>query len=152
YARHCRAGRAQVRAMLRDGCDLVLTDLEADRQELVAEGAAPSRACVVPPIQPAEGLHLVQADLEVANARLGGVKNLVAVGRLLPEKSYELLLDAIAVYHDRYDANSCLAIVGEESEHVPGYRDQLGSLAARLGVAKAVTVTGAVSDAVLKAY
>jgi glycosyltransferase involved in cell wall biosynthesis len=114
----------------------VVTLSESSRAELVAEmGLRPERIDVVPPgIDPA----FSPAPAERSSSPL-----IVAVGRLVPVKHFDVLIRAVAgLRESRPDAR--LVIVGEGYE-----RTALEALIRTLGVEEAVTLAGHVSDAEL---
>lgn len=77
-------------------------------------------------------------------ARPAGNPALIAVGRLAPQKGFDLLLPAFARFRERHPA-AALTILGEGPQ-----RGQLQALAGQLGLAEAVTMPGQ-SSAVLRA-
>ncbi|MHB8464863.1 MAG: glycosyltransferase family 4 protein [Acidimicrobiales bacterium] len=72
------------------------------------------------------------------------------VGRLAPNKRQHLLIGALAMFRKIADPGASLALVGGSSS--PAYEQAIRRFAVDLGVADAVTITGAVSDGVRNAY
>lgn len=77
-------------------------------------------------------------------ARAEGGARWLFVGRIAPNKGQHLLVAALAVARRTYDARTCLVLVGGASSAT--YADAVRRYADDLGVADAVTMTGAVSD------
>ena len=152
HARHCRLGREQLAALLQTRCDLYLSDSAYNQGELIALGAEPGRCRVIPPCPDVERLKDTVPDTAVLDACGDGRTNVLFVGRVAPNKGHAALIEAFAVYHDHYDADSRLLLVGREDPGLLAYSTRLRELADRLGVRDAVVFTGDASDSELKAY
>ncbi|MGC9332841.1 MAG: glycosyltransferase family 4 protein [Anaerolineae bacterium] len=72
-----------------------------------------------------------------------GAVNLLFVGRLAPNKCQDDLIRAFKVYHDLINPHSRLLLVGSDA-NAPGYRLELESMAAALGLADCVRFPGPV--------
>lgn len=72
-----------------------------------------------------------------------GAANLLFVGRLAPNKRQDDLIRAFRVYHDLINPHSRLLLVGSDT-NAPGYRLELESMAAALGLADCVHLPGPV--------
>ena len=83
-------------------------------------------------------------------AKLGGGADWLFVGRISPHKFQHDVVKAFAVYRRLYDPSARLHLVGGSSSAT--YWDALHRYAATLGLSQAVSLTGAVSDAVLAAH
>jgi glycosyltransferase involved in cell wall biosynthesis len=151
-AEPCRQGREQVQELARAGCALYLSDSGYNQRELVTQGAEAARCQVVPPFHHIERLAALEADPEVMSACRDGRVNILFVGRVAPHKGHLALLEAFAVYHRLYDAESRLLLVGKEDPRLDIFNGWLREQARRLGVESAVTFTGEVSEERLKAY
>jgi glycosyltransferase involved in cell wall biosynthesis len=152
YMNVCRVGRAHLQTIARMNCDLYLFDSDYNRTELLAEGVAEDRSAVVYPFHRTDRLQALEAELAVLDVYRDGKTNLLAVGRLAPNKSHPLLVRAFAVYHHDYNRNSRLLIVGKQDELLRTYTGYVRGLAAGLGLEEAVVFSGEVSDRDLKAY
>jgi glycosyltransferase involved in cell wall biosynthesis len=69
--------------------------------------------------------------------------NLLFVGRLVPNKRQDDLIRAFNAYHHLINPNSRLILVGSDA-NAPGYRLELESMAAALGLAEHVHLPGGV--------
>jgi mannosylfructose-phosphate synthase len=95
------------------------------------------------------------AAREAIRARLGFKgKVILALGRLALNKGYDLLIRAFAVTAERIDdAILCLAVGGAEmSPQEERMLDDLTTLAASLGIAERVRITGFIADEELADY
>ncbi len=107
YADLCRRGRSMLREFVACEPDLLIGDSAYNVQDLREAGAAEERCAVVAPFHAIEGLREREADLNMlqrfAPDAFGRMRNLLMVGRIVPNKGYEHLLRAFAVYCERYD-------------------------------------------------
>lgn len=154
YDRHlaevCRRGRELLPRLRK--CDLALGDSEHNRQELVKAGFEEGRTGVLP----------IFLDLERLggefNARLreeldDGRANVLFVGRLVPNKRVEDLIDLFAFYHLRVDIASRLFLVG--TSWSLEYTEELARRVRAYGLQGRVSVPGGsegVSEEDLRAY
>jgi glycosyltransferase involved in cell wall biosynthesis len=83
------------------------------------------------------------AGQEVVARYDDGAVNLLFVGRLVPNKRQDDLIRAFSAYHHLVNSHSRLLLVGSEA-NAPGYRLELESMAAALGLAGHVHLPGAV--------
>jgi glycosyltransferase involved in cell wall biosynthesis len=150
--RVCQLGREQLRDLARADCDLYLSDSLYNQGELIDAGAAVARCAVLPPFHHIDRLQALPADVKVLDLLDDGRTNLLFVGRRAPNKGHRYLLDAFAVYHEHYDRNSRLLLVGRDDRLLAGYTNLLREQASRLGVLESVIFVDGVSDAELKAY
>ena len=152
YVDGCRRGREHVALVAQAGCDLYLSDSDYNAGELIAAGAVPARSFVVPPFHHIDRLESVAADQAVLR-RYGqdGLTNLVNVGRIVPNKRHELLLESFARYRSQYDPSARLLIVGREDDRLAAYGRRLRRWARLLGLGDSAVFTGGVTDEQLKA-
>jgi glycosyltransferase involved in cell wall biosynthesis len=148
----CRSGRRQMEGMARAGFDLYLSDSAYNMEEMIEEGANRRRSGVLPPFHHIDRLEDVEADLGVLDTYRDGTTNVLAVGRLAPNKGHPALIDAFAVYHHEYNADSRLLVVGKAHDLLAPYTDALRAQVEELGLTGAVVFTGEVSDEALKSY
>lgn len=147
----CRAGLEALKDIARAGCDLYLADSEYNRSDLVLVGFDEEKTFVVPPFHQADCLYEIEADLEMLDAYRDGMKNILMVGRVAPNKGHLELIKAFAIYHHYYNSNSRLLIVGKEEDAFQIYSQRLREMAAFLATEDAVSFIGAVSTNQLKA-
>jgi glycosyltransferase involved in cell wall biosynthesis len=152
YARLCRQGRIQLREIIESNCDLYLADSPFNRDELTATGAPPDRCAVVPPFNAIAQLLETEVDPEVLRDYSDGRTNLLFVGRRAPNKGHRFLLDAFAVYHQRYNPRSRLVLLGKGEPKQAAYTDDLREQVRRLGLQGYVIFVDGATDAELKGY
>jgi glycosyltransferase involved in cell wall biosynthesis len=153
HANVCRRGRDQIPLIAHAGADLYLSDSEYNASELVRAGLNGSPSLVIPPFHKIDRLEAIEADPEVLQ-RFGqpAVTNVLTVGRVVPNKRHDLLIEAFAEYHRDYNPASQLVIVGAIENGLKSYNQRLEELIDRRGLRNAVHFPGAVSDASLKAF
>jgi glycosyltransferase involved in cell wall biosynthesis len=146
----CRKGR-KLLPRLKD-CDLALGDSEYNRLELTEAGFAADKTGVLPIIVDTAAL-----DGEYNHALLAalsdGRTNLLFVGRIVPNKRVEDLIDLFAWYHHRVNAHSRLMLVG--TTWSLEYNNELAGRVRRYGLQGATSIPGwawGVSDEDLRAY
>ncbi|UCF93858.1 MAG: glycosyltransferase family 4 protein [Desulfobacterales bacterium] len=152
YEHVCRMGRWQLAELAKHEVDLYLADSEYNRRELIVFGANASRSKVVPPFHHIDRLIAIEADLEVLDCYNDEDINIVMVGRLVPNKGHQALIEAFAIYHGRYNPQSRLLIVGAEDLRLRPYTDALHQKTKNYGLENRIIFTGKVSDAALKAH
>ena len=152
HEEQCRAGRAEIKEIVRAGCDIYMADSAYNREDLLRHGAAEERCFVVPPFHHVEQLQAIEAELDVLDEYRDGVTNILMVGRVAPSKGHADLIEAFAAYHHDYNRRSRLLIVGKELAAFENYSKRLRELMAYFLVEDAVSFTGQVSDAALKAF
>jgi glycosyltransferase involved in cell wall biosynthesis len=150
--RVCQEGREQLRELARADCDLYLSDSPYNQSELLDAGAPPERCAVVPPFHHIDRLDALKPDSDVLRRMRDGKTNLLFVGRRAPNKGHRFLIDAFAAYHEHYDSNSRLLLVGKEDRHLIGYSNLLREQASRLGLFGHVHFIDAVSESELRGY
>jgi glycosyltransferase involved in cell wall biosynthesis len=151
-AEACALGRRQMEELAQARWDLYFADSEYNARELLAAGAPTASTVVVPPFHQIDYLDTVLADPEVLSRCSDGKANLLFVGRLVPNKRHEALIDAFAVYHGHYNPNSRLILVGRADPSFMTYTLRVQKKVQHLGLQEAVMFTGEASDQALKAY
>jgi glycosyltransferase involved in cell wall biosynthesis len=152
FANLCRMGRTQIRELISANCDLYLADSPFNRDDLLDMGADPDRCIVVPPFNDIEHLRDIEADPDVLRDYGDGRTNLLFVGRRAPNKGHRFLIDAFAAYHEHYDRNSRLLLVGK-GEPVPAdYSEALREQVRRLGLQGHVIFLDGATESELKGY
>jgi len=148
----CERGRRELTDLAAAQCELYLSDSSFNMQELIVLGADPSRSFVVPPFHHTDRLLSIDADRTILKKYSHDMTNILTVGRVVPNKNVHHLIEVFAHYHFDYNNNSRLFIVGKGGEGFTPYPKLLHRVVEKLGLAKAVVFTGAVSDEALKAY
>jgi glycosyltransferase involved in cell wall biosynthesis len=145
----CRVGRLAL-PTLRD-CDLLLADSDFNRRELVEAGIPAERTGVLPIFLDLGGLATARRNKRLyRRLTRNHTKNLLFVGRVVPNKAHVALIKAFYFFHRHIDTRSQLWLVGSSS--LPTYEKLLRSLIARLHLEQAVTLTGRVSLGELRTY
>ncbi|RJP34681.1 MAG: glycosyltransferase [Actinobacteria bacterium] len=146
----CRRGR-ELMPRLRD-CDLALGDSEYNRLELVEAGFAAEKTGVLPIFVDTGALggeYSRPLYRELSDGRV----NLLFVGRMVPNKRVEDLIDLFAVYNGRVNAYSRLLLVG--TTWSVAYNAELARRIRKYGLQGAVSIPGwswGVSDEDLRAF
>ncbi len=146
----CRRGR-ELLPSLRE-CDLALGDSEYNRRELAAAGFAEGKTGVLPIFVDARALggeynRALLRELE------DGKVNVLFVGRLVPNKRIEDLIDLFAAYRRLVNAHSRLLLVGTSWSVT--YNAELARRVRGHGLQGCVSIPGwswGVSDEDLRAY
>jgi L-malate glycosyltransferase len=146
----CRRGRELLPRL--DGCDLALGDSEYNRLELVKAGFKTEKTGVLP-IFVDTGALGGEYNRAVYEELRDGRINLLFVGRMVPNKRVEDLIDLFAVYNRRVNAYSRLLLVG--TTWSVAYNAELARRIRKYGLHGAVFIPGwswGVSDEDLRAY
>ncbi|MDT5124237.1 MAG: hypothetical protein QOC96_3719 [Acidobacteriota bacterium] len=150
--RMCLDGHRQLSAIARAGCDLYLSDSAYNESELLQEGVAAERSFVVAPFHHIDRLAALEPDPQILEAYEDGVTNILMVGRVAPNKGHLSLIEAFAVYHQDYNPNSRLFIVGKEETRLNAYNRLLREIVKYFKLQESVIFAGEVSDSALNAY
>jgi glycosyltransferase involved in cell wall biosynthesis len=145
----CWAGRQQLGAFARAGCERYLAASEYNLQELLSAGISLSTGAVVPPLRSFDGLQRQEPEPSVLEKYDDGTTNILTVGRLAPNKGHLRLIEAFALYHRDYNPDSRLLIVGKADDRLERYTRMLHARVTELGMDEAVVFMGGVSDRVL---
>ncbi|MDI6874286.1 glycosyltransferase [Candidatus Solincola sp.] len=146
----CRRGR-ELLPRLR-GCDLALGDSEYNRRELVEAGFEEGRTGVLPIFMDLEklgGEYNTHLHEELGDGRV----NVLFVGRLVPNKKVEDLIDLFAFYHHYINVGSRLFLVG--TSWSVDYTEELARRVRAYGLQGRVSIPGGsegVSEEDLRAY
>jgi glycosyltransferase involved in cell wall biosynthesis len=146
----CRRGR-ELMPRLRE-CDLALGDSEYNRLELVEAGFPVEKTGVLP-IFVDTGALGGDHNRVLLRELNDGATNLLFVGRMVPNKRVEDLIDLFAVYNRRVNAWSRLLLVG--TTWSVAYNAELARRVRKHGLQGAVSIPGwswGVSDEDLRAY
>jgi glycosyltransferase involved in cell wall biosynthesis len=145
-ARLCRLGR-EVLGELK-GVDLALGVSDFNRRELVEAGFPEERTGVLPIDPPLGKLDRLPESPRWRRWLEDGSTNLLFVGRVVPNKKVEDIIDLFLCYYRGVNAHSRLVVAG--SLPVNSYYACLRSRVRRLGLEGKVVFTGKVSDEELK--
>ena len=146
----CRRGR-ELMPRLR-GCDLALGDSEYNRLELVESGFAEEKTGVLPIFVDTASLG-GEYNQELAGELHDGRVNLLFVGRMVPNKRVEDLIDLFSVYNRSVNAYSRLLLVG--TTWSVAYNAELARRIRKYGLQGVVSIPGwswGVSEEDLRAY
>lgn len=141
----CRRGReqtARLRAALPEAHWLADSAFN-----LVDAGIVPDPAAVVPPFHRIEDWQRTAPAPEVLAAlKDGGGPNLLAIGRLVPNKGFHTLVDAVAYYRRYHGRRVRLNVVGAPTGGEDRYRDALIRRIGEHGLDRHVRLLGQVTD------
>jgi glycosyltransferase involved in cell wall biosynthesis len=157
YADLCRRGREMLREFVAARPALMLGDSSFNVEDLIAAGAPPENCAVVAPFHAVETLRDLEADLNFlqrfAPDAFGAPKNILMVGRIVPNKGYEHLIRSFALYRERYlfGGDARLILAGKTEAPLALYTAELRKLCRDLHVEESVVFTDRVSAAALKA-
>ena len=139
FQRQARRGREQL-AGLRDHVRFALADSTFNGFELHRLGFAAVRTCT---------LLFDTADMarQAAGLRASdGVFTVLFVGRITPSKAQDDLLEAFAVFRERFGRPSRLVLIGRTDPDQSRYLDRLMDRIGALALTDSVQLTGLVSD------
>ncbi|MCR9143486.1 MAG: glycosyltransferase [bacterium] len=156
FANALRAGRDLLGAHLAAGVTLALADSEENQRDLLAAGAPPEICTVLAPFHRVPELLAGEADpdwmraLASASDSAGRMRNILMVGRLVPNKGYEHLIRGFAALAaQRQDCRLILA--GGQDQRLHVYYRELQSIIEETGVVSRVWLPGSISLAALRA-
>lgn len=141
-------GRAHLPDLIQ-AADLCLGVSRYNCLELERYGAHDCR--VLPPLLDLERLGRVCPDPQVMQDGLAGPPSILFVGRPVPNKQQERIIQAFATYRQRYNADARLVLVGG-SDEADRYTAELQTLGRALGLEQQIRFTGHVNEAQLVAY
>ncbi len=127
--------------------DYAIADSNYNRKELLGMGY--ENVDVMPIQISLDRFDHVQSEASVAKDH-ENYKNIIFVGRVVPNKCQKDILHAFAVYNNYYNEDSRLFIVGDDS--MEGYINELKGICRDYAVESKVFFTGKVSEQELKAY
>jgi glycosyltransferase involved in cell wall biosynthesis len=132
--------------------DLFLADSDHNARELQRLGAPAARCAVSPPFHVLGALAEQPADTALLERYLDGMRNVLFVGRVAPNKGHRHLFGTLAAAHRLFGGSVRLCVVGELDPRLQTYHTELAALAQGLRIADRVVMTGRVRPAQLKAY
>ena len=155
-ANSCRAGRNLLKNFIQTDCDLLMSVSRYNMQDLLNNGADEKKCLIVPPLHRISKLQKMNADLSILGEYSMNYPNkpvnILMVGRISPNKGYENLIRAFALYRKSFNKNSRLILVGRSDSQLDKYNSRLHSLIEQHNLRGSVIFTGGVSDEALKAF
>ena len=152
YVETCKGGREQLETIANLNLDMYLNDSAFNMKEMISEGADASRCFVAPPFNNIYKIKEIEPDLDVLNKYNDGNTNILSIGRIAPNKGFERLIEAFAFYHNNYNIESRLIIVGEMHPLLLSYIDYLKNKINLLNLEDCIVLTGKVDNRELKSY
>lgn len=153
-AEACRAGREQIAELTKIKSLLFLSDSAYNQTDLNI--VPKERSDILSPFTPVEKLLALEPSIKViekyACHKKEKIYNILMVGRLAPNKGYELLIESFAKLSKKADFPCRLLIVGKKSPELKKYYKVLDASIKKNGVSKSVIITGEASPQALKAY
>jgi len=150
YLVACQSGRSQLRDIVDIQADLYLGDSSYNVNELLNVGKNNLKWAVLPPFHHIDRLQLLEPEKVVIDRFKDGTTNVLTVGRIAPNKGHLALIDAFYVYHQEYNPDSRLIIVGKMDPGLGSYNNLLRAKVEQLQLENNVFFTGAVTDSFLK--
>jgi len=129
---------------------LYLGDSSYNVNELLNVGKNNLKWAVLPPFHHIDRLQLLEPEKVVIDRFKDGTTNVLTVGRIAPNKGHLALIDAFYVYHQEYNPDSRLIIVGKMDPGLGSYNNLLRAKVEQLQLENNVFFTGAVTDSFLK--
>ena len=147
-AKACELGLKQVEK-LAGAYDGYICDSTFNKQQLTGFGYPEDRIDVLPIMVPH---YDTQPKQSVLKKYRDGKRNIVFVGRIVPNKRIDDVINAFFYYRTFYDPASRLLLVGNYDSVNAKYYKELSALTEQLGLTDDVVFTGFVTDEELKAY
>lgn len=139
YVSACGNGRKQIAAFARLGCELYLGCSPFNLEDFAAEGVDAARMAVLAPFHPVEALAATAPDARRMPDN-GGAPLLLMVGRIVPNKSYLELAEALAACVREVDGQSHLLLIGKLAPALASYGEAFWQRVDQLGLRERVTL------------
>jgi len=149
---NCKGGVEQLNIIAKLGGDLYLNDSLFNMNEMISAGSKASKNFVVYPFNNIERLVGLKPDFNILDMYNDGKVNILSVGRIAPNKGFADLIDVFVRYHEHYNNESRLIIVGNQSTLLSAYTEYLYDRVRYLNLADCIIFTGKVTDEQLKTY
>jgi glycosyltransferase involved in cell wall biosynthesis len=150
-ARGCELGREETLALLSFRPEAIWADSAYNLQELQAAGVPGAESAVIPPFHLIDELQQVAADTTLAASLAEGRKNILTVGRIVPNKGPHRLIEALGVMRAQGRPLPRLHVVGKITPGLENYALSLSLRAKELGVAEDFKIHVSVSLGGLRA-
>ena len=152
YVETCKGGREQLKTIANLNLDMYLNDSVFNMREMISEGADALECFVLPPFNNNYKIKKIEPDLDILNKYNDGKTNILSIGRIAPNKGFEKLIEAFAYYHDNYNTESRLIIVGEMHPLLLSYIEYLKVKINSFNLEDCVILAGKVDNRELKSY
>lgn len=152
YIETCKGGREQLKTIANLNLDMYLNDSVFNMREIISEGADASRCHVLPPFNNIYKIKKIEPDLDILNKYNDGKVNILSIGRIVPNKGFERLIEAFAYYHNNYNTESRLIIIGEMHPLLLSYVEYLKNKINFFNIEDCIILTGKVDNRELKSY
>ncbi len=152
YEMNCREGREELGEIIKLNCDLYLGASQYNCQELIDYGLDSNKCHSVPPFHPVDELKSVSIDENILAKYNDGKTNLLMVGRIAPNKGYNLLIDSFATYYYNYNKECRLILVGFKNILFKTYVDALYRKIRNYNLEDSILFTDSVGIQALKTY
>jgi glycosyltransferase involved in cell wall biosynthesis len=134
-----KQGRLQTAAMIRSQkIRHYIGDSEFNLAELFLAGVAKEAGSVIAPFHLVEDFAKAQVNSSLQKSMAKNGKNVLFVGRVVPNKGHPHLIRALAQYVKRYDDQVMLTIAGTLPPPDEGYFQEVRNLILELGVERNV--------------
>ncbi|MBQ9827772.1 MAG: glycosyltransferase family 4 protein [Lachnospiraceae bacterium] len=148
-AKACEYGLNQVKA-LAGKYDGYICDSTFNKEQLVGFGYPEDRIDVLPILVPSyEGVREKRSIIKKYD---DGMRNIISVGRIAPNKKIEDVIRSFFYYRTFYDPDSRLLLVGNYDSVNSKYYRELMTLVEDLGIEDRVVFTGFVTEEEKAAY
>lgn len=151
YFAACKAGREHLAKIVRLRVDLFLAASAYNLREILDMALCRIEGAVVPPFHKIDQLQRIEADQRVLTHFGDGNANFLMVGRIVPNKGLEDLIEVFRVYHRGYNLQSRLLIVGKIHPTLQPYLKTLKRKVKKYRLSKSIVFMGEVSAEELKA-
>lgn len=151
FAKACRAGRAEIASLAALGCELYLGASAYNNADFIAAGVPARNCAVLPPFHRVDALREASADPALLARLQDGVRNVLMIGRIAPNKGHPQLVDAFAAWLDAYGEPARLLLVGKTDPRLEAYTDSIRERIAAHGIEDRVAWFESLGEAELKA-
>jgi len=152
HVESCRVGIEQLNIIAGLDLELYLNDSRFNMMGMISNGAKASKCFVVPPFNNIERLKSLKPDFDILKKYNDGKINIISVGRVAPNKGFEKLIDAFALYNKYFNKESRLIIVGDKHPWLSTYINYLEDKVKYLNLENFILFVGKVNDEQLKSY
>lgn len=152
HVRGCRLGRDMLHRLVALPIELYLSDSSFNMQELTDLGVDPNKSVVVPPFNEIEALIGEELEPATRDYITKNSTNVLSVGRLVPNKNFEMVIAAVASINEAQQGKVHLHIVGSHDSRLVNYIDQLKTLIIDLKSQAAVSFHPIVGSRALSSY
>jgi glycosyltransferase involved in cell wall biosynthesis len=152
HVANCSGGLEQLRTIANLDLEIFLNDSLFNMKDMISMGADPIKCHIVPPFNTIKRIKEIKPDFDVLKKYNDGKVNILSVGRVVPNKGFEKLIEAFAFYHEYYNPKSRLIIVGNMQAQLSAYVSFLTNKVIQLNLQDCVLFAGKVNDEELKSY